>query len=437
MTKRSVSMTKKTMNPGQHDFKKAPVCMNYSCTVKIYILILFAFTLLSCSSMPFAKNKTESGAGTVKKTDETAKAEKTDKGERVVDSEPKPGDIKVIDGIEYIYARNKKYMLTPYEPENVWIRKDQYSPGIMESMLSGGMGKKEREDLEKRLAKLEEDLKKKGLTPQIAYPSQVASLPSPVTGNMPAPVPSFTYPSSKMRRRVIILPIVDETNYKEEHLGELAIKRLISRLENTNAIICIDPYTLNLKGQLTDPENMKTLNEVYGIQAVLKGTLSDTVTSTSFAVFNTSLLVYNTETGAILKQLSGRSPVSFSKENRDLNSEKAKVKSIDASIELIADDLLKSVLTVGWHARIASVENGKVYINAGRLSGLENGATLEVYSPGVQVMDSKTNVLLGRTKGDYKGELQVSELFGVDASWARPTRGGNFSASDLVYEKKD
>ena len=40
-------------------------------------------------------------------------------------------------------------------------------------------------------------------------------------------------------------------------------------------------------------------------------------------------------------------------------------------------------------------------------------------------------------KGSYKGELKVSELFGVDASWAQPVRGGNFSPSDFVYVKKE
>jgi len=42
---------------------------------------------------------------------------------------------------------------------------------------------------------------------------------------------------------------------------------------------------------------------------------------------------------------------------------------------------------------------------------------------------------LGRTKGSYKGELEIVELFGVDASWAKAKKGANFSATDLVYLK--
>jgi hypothetical protein len=120
-----------------------------------------------------------------------------------------------------------------------------------------------------------------------------------------------------------------------------------------------------------------------------------------------------------------------------MSSEKAKIKAIDLSIEIIAEDLLRSILFLDWHARIASIEEGKIYINAGRLSGLEKGGILEVYSPGEQVVDSKTKTPLGKIKGNYKGELEVFELFGVDACWAKAKKGSNFSATDLVYLKKE
>jgi hypothetical protein len=429
-------MMKTIGNPGCN-LKAVAARMNDNYRVKTYILIMIVFSLFSCSSLPFAKNKTESEAGNTRKTDDAQKTKKTDKGERVVESVPQPGDIKAIDGVEYIYVSNRKYMFTAYEPEYIWERKDQYVPRMGQDLLADRESEKQRKALESRISKLEEDLKKKGIAPQIAYPAQMTSLPSPLTGNMSPVMPSSSFPSPKMRRRVIVLPIADETHYKKEYFGELASKKLISRLENTNNIICIDPNTLNLKGQLTDPANMTLLNEVYGVQAVLKGTISDAVTGSSPAAFNMSLFVYDTETGAVLRQFSGRSPASFSKENGGSALEEAKIKSIDASIELIAADIIKNLLTIEWHARIASIENGKVYINAGRLSGIEDGAALEVYSPGVQVFDSKTKAPLGKMKGSYKGKLKVSDLFGVDASRAQTVSGGNFSVSDLVYVKKD
>jgi len=405
-------------------------------TRKIFLLCLLIsiFLFFSCSSSPGKKP-----------TKDTPAQQKAQKIEKVEESEPKPGDIKVIDGVDYIYTRNRRYMLNPYEPEYVWIRKDQYSPGFGESIFSSG--KKEKAEIDKRIAKLEEELRKKNIAPQMVYPAQFGMLPSGM-GYLPAlTMITFNYPSPKMKRRVIVLPIADQTNYKEEHMGELATRRLISRLESTGTIICVDPNTINLSNTLTSQESMKTLNELYGVQAIIKGVLSDIYTSstkiegkddkeTSFAISRISVEIYNTETGIILKQLSGRNPVFLTKERGDLSSEKAKIKAIDLSIEVIAEDILKAILSLDWHARIASLENGKIYINAGRLSGLEKGNILEVYSPGEQIVDTKTKTPLGKIKGSFKGELEVSELFGVDASWAKVKKGSNFSPTDLVYLKK-
>lgn len=406
---------------------------------KLLILIL-ALVLASCSSIPFLKKKTDSAGKT------TTQAQ-TDKTARIEDQAPKPGDIKLIDGVEYIYARNRRFMFTPYEPEYVWIRKDEYAPRMGENLLSrGSMGTKERQELEKRMAKLEEEMRKRGLPPQMAYPAQMVYMPTGM-GYMPnMPLIAFTYPSPRMKRRVIVLPINDKTNYRQEHLGELATKRLISRLENTGAIICVDPNSVNMKGDLLSPRNMKVLNELHGVQAVLNSSLSDVFTSTSkiegkddretsFAVSRMAVDIYNTDTGSVMRQLSGRNPVFLSREKGDLSSEKAKIKAIDLSIEIIADDMLKAILALDWHGRIASIDNEKIYLNAGRLSGLEKGGVVEVYSPGDQIIDPKTNTSLGTPKGAYKGDLEVVELFGVDASWAKVKKGGSFSATDLVYLK--
>jgi len=409
---------------------------------KSLILLVIIVFITSCST--FSKKKEDTSA-----KNPSAKADKkAEKIEKVEESNPKPGDIKVIDGVEYIYTSNRKFMLTPYEPEYVWVRKDQYTPRMGENLLSGGTAnKKERAEMEKRLAKLEEELKKKGIAPQMVYPYQMGSLPAGMGFMSGISLISFNYPSPKMKRRVIVLPMADQTNYKGEGLGELATRRLITRLENAGAIICIDPHTVNNKGVLTDPATMKSLSELYGIQAILKGTLSDIYTSsskiegkedkeTSFAISKITLDVYNTDTGVVLKQLSGRNPISLTREKGEMSTEKAKIKAIDLAIELLAEDLLKAILTLDWHARVASVDNGKIYVNAGRQSGLDKGSVLDVYSPGEQIIDSKTKAPLGTIKGKYKGELEVSELFGVDACWAKIKKGSNFSATDLVYFQK-
>jgi hypothetical protein len=40
------------------------------------------------------------------------------------------------------------------------------------------------------------------------------------------------------------------------------------------------------------------------------------------------------------------------------------------------------------------------------------------------------------TKGTCGGEIEVLEIVGVDASWARTLKGGPFLPADFVYVKK-
>lgn len=404
--------------------------------ILVFLLVL-SFIFSSCSYIPYVKKK------------ETAKKEEKKKEEKKVEKveqEPKPGDIKVIDGVEYIYVRNRRFTLSPDEPEYIWVRKDQYRPGLADALSGIFTDRQERRELERRIAKLEEELKKKGLAPQVVYPVQVPTYPfwpsviaSPVT---------FDYPSPKMKRKVIVLPLSDRTNYKEEGLSELVTRRLISRLEATGTIVCVELANIDIKGSYLDPNNMKALNEIYGIQAVITGDLSDVYTSTSklegkeekeisFAVSCINLEVYSTETGTLLKKLSGRNPVSLSREKGEFSVERSKMKAIDLAVEVIAEDLLRSILSIDWHARIASIDKDAIYINAGRLSGLKVGDVLEVYAPGTRIFDEKTKMAIGIKKGQYKGELEIKELFGVDASVAKVKKGGNFSPSDIVYLKKD
>lgn len=398
-------------------------------------------SLVSCS-LPFGK-KTETVS---KKSTASAKGEMVDSG-----TEPKPGDIRLVEGIEYIYARNRRYNSSSSEPEYVWYRKDQYSPGLFDS-LKGRVSekdKKERTELERRLAKLEGELKGKGTAApgqqvQVVYAGQAGLLAGLPVSVLP---PTFNYPSPKMKRRVLVLPLVDQSNYSNEHLNDLATKRLVSRLENSGTIICVDPQSIGIKGNPLAPKTMEDLNQSHGIQAVVKGALSDVYISTSradtgdnrevsMAVSKISVDIYNTETAVLLRQLAARNPFSLSREQGEMSPEKAKVKSIDLSVELLADDLLKVLLNLDWHARVASIDNDKIYINAGRMSGLAKGDILEVYAPGDQIIDEKTNLPLGRTKGSYKGDLEILETFGVDAAWGKAKKVANFSPTDLVYLKK-
>jgi hypothetical protein len=114
--------------------------------LSILITLLLCFSLFCCSS-PFKKPPA---------TREEALAEAAE--DRKKDG-PQPGDVRVINGMEWVYGRNVKYMNTMYEPLFVWLPREVYTPSTSDTM-PGRVGypiKKTKETmaLEERLAKLE------------------------------------------------------------------------------------------------------------------------------------------------------------------------------------------------------------------------------------------------------------------------------------------
>ncbi|OPY65765.1 MAG: hypothetical protein A4E57_03053 [Syntrophorhabdaceae bacterium PtaU1.Bin034] len=395
----------------------------FICT--LFFVLALALPLASCS-FPFGQKK-------------LADVQEAEKGEKVQEAEPKPGDVKLVDGVEYIYARNRRFQLTPYEPEYLWIRKDEYSPGIFES-ITAGTDKKEREELERRMAKLEAELKKNSPVPQISQ-----AVPAAQTPTVPASLYATSLPQarivprdSKLKRRILVLPVIDETNCKELHLAELATRKLMSSLERTGTVIPVDPSAMSLTDDLSITKVMDML-ELHGIHAVIKTTLAASPDASpgpdkdDESKFRLSAAIFNTDTKVLLRQLSAHTPVV---PLRAGDSDEAASRAIGLAIGMIGDDTAKIVGSLDWSARIASIEKDRIILNAGRLSGIEKGDVLEVYSKGNQVFDKTTHLPLGQVKGSYKGEIEVYELFGVDAALAKLGKGGTFSTTDVVYLKK-
>jgi hypothetical protein len=111
-------------------------------------LLLLASLLISCSTPAGQKGP--------------ANAAKTEKGEKLQQAGPIPGDVRIENGVEYVYAHNNRYGITPDEPEYAWIRKEYYAPGGNEPRLSNSAWEKERKELLERLEKLEAEVKQSG-----------------------------------------------------------------------------------------------------------------------------------------------------------------------------------------------------------------------------------------------------------------------------------
>jgi hypothetical protein len=115
----------------------------------------------------------------------------------------------------------------------------------------------------------------------------------------------------------------------------------------------------------------------------------------------------------------------------DYRAELTKLAIRNAVAQLVPD-VVRSVEKLTWEGRIAKVSGTKVYINAGKASGLVGGDILRVMAPGDDIYDPATGAFLGRTKGQLKGTLEVNDFLGSDGAITEVHTGGNFQENDIV-----
>jgi len=269
----------------------------------------------------------------------------------------------------------------------------------------------------------------------------------------PRPLYSPSLPSLQisLKKKVGILDFENHTSYKEETIGEAVAKKLSDKLEATQRVVTLDKSVvseaLNREGfkfeNLSDPPVIKRAYQSLGIQAFALGTVTDVSLLSSkasetsdeevaFATAKVEIRFIDASTGNLLKTFIGRSPIFGTKETGEYSRGKAVLKAIELSLDDVLEGFLRQLDLLDWATTIARVEGENVYLNAGKLSGIRIGDTLEVFEPGKEIFHPTTTLSLGWTTGKLKGAVKVTDLFGVDAAIGRGAQGAGFSSNDVV-----
>jgi curli biogenesis system outer membrane secretion channel CsgG len=276
--------------------------------------------------------------------------------------------------------------------------------------------------------------------------TRVASAPA-----RPVYAPPLPFFQMGFKRKVAILDFENNTSYKEEKIGEAVAKKLSDKLEATQRVVAVDKTVvsemLRREGfkfeNLSDPPVMKRAHQSLGIQAFALGSVTDLSLLSSkasetsdeevaFATSKVEIRLVDASTGNLVKTFIGRSPIFGTKETGEYSRGKAVIKAIDFGLDDILEGFLRSLDFLDWTTTIAKVDAGNIYLNAGKLSGLRIGDTLEVFEPGKEILHPVTNLSLGWTTGKLKGALRVTDLFGVDAAVGQVVQGTGFSPNDVV-----
>ena len=95
-------------------------------------------------------------------------------------------------------------------------------------------------------------------------------------------------------------------------------------------------------------------------------------------------------------------------------------------------DAVHALEKLGWEGRVASIAGERVFINAGRLTGLQVGDILKVTEDGDDIYDPDTGRFIGTAPGRLKGTVEVLSYFGRDGAIAVIHSGSGFRENDHV-----
>lgn len=85
-----------------------------------------------------------------------------------------------------------------------------------------------------------------------------------------------------------------------------------------------------------------------------------------------------------------------------------------------------------WFGRVAKIVGKNIYINAGLESGVKIGDIMKVLTPTQDIFDPVSGALIGKTKGEVKSTIEITDFFGNNGAVGILHSGGNVSPGDQV-----
>lgn len=98
----------------------------------------------------------------------------------------------------------------------------------------------------------------------------------------------------------------------------------------------------------------------------------------------------------------------------------------------IVPEILDMGAKLDWSGRVAKIVGNRIYLNAGRASGLQVGDILKVMTDSEEIYDPETGALIGTSRGQVKGTVEIVDYFGPDGATAVLHSGGNVAEGDFV-----
>lgn len=261
------------------------------------------------------------------------------------------------------------------------------------------------------------------------------------------------------RRRVMVLPVLDNEMTRATTIADNTRKALVRSLIRSDAFVVVEnqdfPKDLSAfkKSAGYDlPEISRTAQQM-GVAAIIEARILDIkaqklgdqvglIRSVKVKVQATiQVRVMSTrhmkeilnETRSSELETVARQVGTYSASNQGLLEDPDLIRDVvGKAFRDVLPTISAAVRKLGWEGKIAMIRGERIYINAGRISGIQLGDLLRVREEGDSVFDPESGDLIGKAPGRMKGTLEVVTYFGQDGCIGVIHSGAGFKEADFV-----
>lgn len=261
------------------------------------------------------------------------------------------------------------------------------------------------------------------------------------------------------RKRLMILPFLDSESSRSQEMRDAAREEFISDLNKTGEVIAVDSKDLKVdftkqiqNGEYQLAEVAKAAKDL-GVSALLEGKVVELKVKNKgdqVGVFRQLKTVFEAQVRVrIVSARSGKElfntlkTVTVEESNvrvaESVNSDKFFQNNPELLENLVTEafldftpQIVATMEKMTWEGRIAALNGDRIFLNVGRISGIQMGDILKVSDEGDEIYDPQSGNYIGKVPGRLKGTLEVVSYFGQDGAIAIVHSGAGFKENDRV-----
>ena len=264
---------------------------------------------------------------------------------------------------------------------------------------------------------------------------------------------------ANLRRRVVVLPFIDKSPYATGASVQAARDTVVRQLNLSGEVVVLSASDLEKPPQEYFDEDgyeiekiipmarkigahaivvrriqeIKTrkIGDSVGLFRKIKAEVSALVDVEMYSTKSGNSIVKETRSATVEEEVTRVAKASYT--DKELRDNPQLVRSVvKAAFAKMVKNIILALRKMSWTGRIALVRGEKIYLNAGRLSGLQVGDILQVAEAKEEIYDPETGGYLGNITGRMKGTIEVISYFGKDGSVTIVHSGSGFEQNDIV-----